>query len=159
MSKTSIPIYRRAKEGKVLLALTLDHRNGTDKAMPVCIRIAIGTLRRYFLMPGERYTLEEFFSIVNGDNRKQGPKRKEFDDFFEKVKMEAKKLVGDTNLSPLEFMEALRTNVDGLKKEEEAKGMTIYDVWEQLLKELETARVISKKRTSFPCFASPLKNS
>ena len=147
MSKTSIPIYRRVKEGKVLLALTLDHRNGKDKAMPVCIRIAIGTLRRYFLMPGERYTLEEFSSIVNGDNRKQGPKRKEFDDFFEKVKMEAKKLVGDTNLSPLEFMEALRTNVDGLKKEEEAKGMTIYDVWEQLLKELEDANRIGTRNS------------
>ena len=147
MSKTSIPIYRRAKEGKVLLALTLDHRNGKDKAMPVCIRIAIGTLRRYFLMPGERYTLEEFSSIVNGDNRKQGPKRKEFDDFFEKVKMKAKKLVGDTNLSPLEFMEALRTNVDGLKKEEKAKGMTIYDVWEQLLKELEDANRIGTRNS------------
>ncbi len=145
MNKTSIPIYRRAKEGKVLLTLTLDHRNGKDKAMPVCIRIAIGTLRRYYLMPGERYTLEEFSSIVNEDNRRQGPKRKEFDDFFEKVKMETKKLVGDTTLSPLEFMEALRTNVDGLKKEEEAKGMTIYDVWEQLLKELEDANRIGTR--------------
>ena len=146
MKTTSIPIYRRVKEGKVLMAMTLDHRNGTDKAMPVCIRVAIGTLRRYFLMPGERYTLEEFSKIINGDNRRQGPKRKEFDDFFEKVKMETKKLVGDTALSPLEFMDALRTNVDGLRKEEEAKGMTIYDVWEQLLKELEDANDHSKTR-------------
>ena len=147
MKTTSIPIYRRVKEGKVLMAMTLDHRNGTDKAMPVCIRVAIGTLRRYFLMPGERYTLEEFSKIINGDNRRQGPKRKEFDDFFEKVKMETKKLVGDTALSPLEFMDALRTNVDGLRKEEEAKGMTIYDVWEQLLKELEDANRIGTRNS------------
>ena len=83
MKTTSIPIYRRVKEGKVLMAMTLDHRNGTDKAMPVCIRVAIGTLRRYFLMPGERYTLEEFSKIINGDNRRQGPKRKEFRDDIE----------------------------------------------------------------------------
>ena len=139
MKTTSIPIYRKAKEGKVLLAMTLDHRNGTDKAMPVCVRIGIGTLRRYFLMPGERYTLEEFSSIIKEDNRKQGRKRKEFDDFFEKMKREVKQLVGDGELSPSEFMERLRANMNGLKKEAEAKGKTIYDVWEEVLSELEDA--------------------
>ena len=91
MNKTSIPTYRRAKEGKVLLTMTLDHRNGSDKEMPVCVRVGIGTLRRYFLMPSERYALEEFASVINAGNRKQGPKRKEFDDFFEKIKREVKK--------------------------------------------------------------------
>ena len=147
MKTTSIPIYRKAKEGKVLLAMTLDHRNGTDKAMPVCVRIGIGTLRRYFLMAGERYTLEEFDSIINEGNRKQGRKRKEFDDFFEKVKMEAKKLVGDTTLSPTEFMEILRKNMDGIKKEEKAKGTTIYGVWENLLKELEASGRIGTRNS------------
>jgi len=136
MKATSIPTYRRAKEGKVLLVMTLDHRNGTEKAMPVCVRVGIGTLRRYFLMPDEKYTLEEFASIINTGNRKQGPKRKEFDDFFEKVKKEVKSLVGDTSLSPTEFMEQLRTNMNGLKDEEKAKGKTIYDVWQILLNEL-----------------------
>ena len=136
MKATSIPTYRRAKEGKVLLVMTLDHRNGTEKAMPVCVRVGIGTLRRYFLMPDEKYTLEEFASIINTGNRKQGPKRKEFDDFFEKVKKEVKSLVGDTSLLPTEFMEQLRTNMNGLKDEEKAKGKTIYDVWQILLNEL-----------------------
>lgn len=136
MKTTSIPTYRRAKEGKVLLVMTLDHRNGTEKSMPVCVRVAIGTLRRYFLMPDERYSLEEFASIINAENRKQGPKRKEFDDFFEKVKREVKELVGDTSLSPTEFMEKLRTNMNGLKEEEALKGKTIYDVWQTLLDEL-----------------------
>ena len=120
----------------MLLVMTLDHRNGTEKAMPVCVRVGIGTLRRYFLMPDEKYTLEEFASIINTGNRKQGPKRKEFDDFFEKVKKEVKSLVGDTSLSPTEFMEQLRTNMNGLKDEEKAKGKTIYDVWQILLNEL-----------------------
>ena len=105
MKKSAIPIYRRAKEGKVLLVMTLDHRNGTDKAMPVCVRAAIGTLRRYFLMSDERYTLEEFESLLNEDNRKQGPKRKMLDDFFEKMKSASKRLVEDGDMSPAEFME------------------------------------------------------
>ena len=136
MKTTSIPTYRRVKEGKVLLVMTLDHRNGTEKAMPVCVRVGIGTLRRYFLMPDERYTLDEFTSIINEGNRKQGPKRKEFDDFFEKVKKEVKGLIGDTSLSPTEFMEQLRTNMNGLKEEEALKGKTIYDVWQTVLNEL-----------------------
>ena len=136
MKTTSIPTYRRAKEGKVLLVMTLDHRNGTEKSMPVCVRVGIGTLRRYFLMPDERYTLEEFTSIINEGNRKQGPKRKEFDDFFEKAKKEVKGLIGDTSLSPTEFMEQLRTNMNGLKEEEALKGKTIYDVWQTVLNEL-----------------------
>lgn len=147
MKKTSIPIYRRAKEGKVLLAMTLDHRNGTDKAMPVCIRVGIGTLRRYFLMPGERHTLEEFASIINEDNRKQGRKRKEFDDYFEKVKREVKKLIGNAEVSPSEFMEILRDNMNGIKKADKAKGATIYSVWENLLKELEDSGRIGTRNS------------
>ena len=145
MKTTPIPIYRRAKEGKVLLVMTLDHRNGTDKAMPVCVRVGIGTLRRYFLMSGERYTLEEFASIINEGNRKQGQKRKEFDDYFEMYKRATKRLVDDGVLSPAEFMETLRTNVNGLLKEAKNKGTTIYDVWEQLLKELEEANRIGTR--------------
>ena len=136
MKTTSIPTYKRAKEGKVLLVMTLDHRNGTEKTMPVCVRVAIGTLRRYFLMPDERYTLEEFTSIINVGNRKQGPKRKEFDDFFEKAKKEVKGLIGDTSLSPTDFMEQLRTNMNGLKEVDMTRGKTIYDVWQTLLNEL-----------------------
>lgn len=116
MKTTSIPIYRKAKEGKVLLAMTLDHRNGTSKEMSVCVRVGIGTLRRYILMPGERYMLDEFASIIKEDNRKQGRKRKEFDDFFEKTKREVKRLIEEENLSPTDFMERLRANMDGLKK-------------------------------------------
>ena len=152
MNKTSIPTYRRAKEGKVLLTMTLDHRNGSDKEMPVCVRVGIGTLRRYFLMPGERYVLEEFASIINADNRKQGSKRKEFDDFFEKIKREVKKLIDEGDFSSTEFMEKLRSNVNGLKEDEEAKGMTIYDVWEQLLKELEDANRIGTRKSYLDSF-------
>ena len=152
MSNTSIPTYRRAKEGKVLLTMTLDHRNGTDKEMPVCVRVGIGTLRRYFLMPGERYVLEEFASIINADNRKQGSKRKEFDDFFEKINREVKKLIDEGDFSSTEFMEKLRSNVNGLKEDEEAKGMTIYDVWEQLLKELEDANRIGTRKSYLDSF-------
>ena len=147
MNKTSIPTYRRAKEGKVLLTMTLDHRNGSDKEMPVCVRVGIGTLRRYFLMPSERYALEEFASIINAGNRKQGPKRKEFDDFFEKIKREVKKLTDEGEFSSTEFMEKLKAKINGLKEEEEAKGMTIYDVWEQLLKELEEANRIGTRNS------------
>ena len=147
MNKTSIPTYRRAKEGKVLLTMTLDHRNGSDKEMPVCVRVGIGTLRRYFLMPGERYALEEFASIINAGNRKQGPKRKEFDDFFEKIKREVKKLIDGGDFSSTEFMEKLKAKINGLKEEEEAKGMTIYDVWEQLLNELENANRIGTRKS------------
>ena len=147
MNKTSIPTYRRAKEGKVLLTMTLDHRNGSDKEMPVCVRVGIGTLRRYFLMPSERYALEEFASIINAGNRKQGPKRKEFDDFFEKIKREVKKLTDEGEFSSTEFMEKLKAKINGLKEEEEAKGMTIYDVWEQLLKELEEANRIGTRKS------------
>lgn len=147
MNKTSIPTYRRAKEGKVLLTMTLDHRNGSDKEMPVCVRVGIGTLRRYFLMPSERYALEEFASVINAGNRKQGPKRKEFDDFFEKIKREVKKLIDGGDFSSTEFMEKLKAKINGLKEEEEAKGMTIYDVWEQLLKELEEANRIGTRKS------------
>ena len=127
--------------------MTLDHRNGSDKPMPVCVRVGIGTLRRYFLMPGERYSLEEFASIINEGNRRQGPKRKEFDDFFELIKREVKQLLGEGDLSSVEFMEKLRANVNGLKEEEKAKGMTIYDVWELLLKELEDANRIGTRKS------------
>ncbi len=147
MKKSAIPIYRRAKEGKVLLVMTLDHRNGTDKAMPVCVRAAIGTLRRYFLMSDERYTLEEFESLLNEDNRKQGPKRKMLDDFFEKMKSASKRLVEDGDMSPAEFMEKLRTSFDGFKKKKETKGKNIYDVWEQLLKELSDANRIGTRNS------------
>lgn len=147
MNKTSIPTYRRAKEGKVLLTMTLDHRNGSDKEMPVCVRVGIGTLRRYFLMPSERYALEEFASVINAGNRKQDPKRKEFDDFFEKIKREVKKLTDEGEFSSTEFMEKLKAKINGLKEEEEAKGMTIYDVWEQLLKELEEANRIGTRKS------------
>ena len=147
MKKNSIPIYRKAKEGKILLAMTLDHRNGTDKVMPVCVRVAIGTLRRYFLMPGERYTLDEFASIIKEDNRKQGRKRKELDDFFEKIKVSVKRLMENGDISSVEFMERLRASVEGFKKREAAKGATIYDVWEQLLKELAEANRIGTRNS------------
>lgn len=147
MKTTSIPIYRKAKEGKVLLAMTLDHRNGTSKEMSVCVRVGIGTLRRYILMPGERYMLDEFASIIKEDNRKQGRKRKEFDDFFEKTKREVKRLIEEGNLSPSDFMERLRANMDGLKKDTEAKGKTIYDVWEGLLQELSDSNRIGTRNS------------
>ena len=147
MKTTSIPIYRKAKEGKVLLAMTLDHRNGTSKEMSVCVRVGIGTLRRYILMPGERYMLDEFASIIKEDNRKQGRKRKEFDDFFEKTKREVKRLIEEGNLSPSDFMERLRANMDGLKKDTEVKGKTIYDVWEGLLQELSDSNRIGTRNS------------
>ena len=130
-------IYKSTKEGKVRLTMTLDPRKGTDKDMPVCVRVRIGNLQRYFIMPEERYTAEEFASIINEDNRKMGKKRKEFDDFFDRIKRETKRLVEEGEFSPLELLEKITAKINGLKEEEEAKGMTIFDVWEQLLKELE----------------------
>ena len=148
MKKTSTTtIYKSTKEGKVRLTMTLDPRKGTDKDMPVCVRVRIGNLQRYFIMPEERYTAEEFASIINEDNRKQGKKRKEFDDFFDRIKRETKRLVEDGEFSPLELLEKITAKINGLKEEEEAKGMTIYDVWEQLLKELEDANRIGTRKS------------
>jgi hypothetical protein len=148
MKKTSTTtIYKSTKEGKVRLTMTLDPRKGTDKDMPVCVRVRIGNLQRYFIMPEERYTAEEFASIINEDNRKLGKKRKEFDDFFDRIKRETKRLVEEGEYSPLELLEKITAKINGLKEEEEAKGMTIFDVWEQLLKELEDANRIGTRKS------------
>lgn len=144
---STTPIYKSTKEGKVRLTMTLDPRKGTDKEMPVCVRVRIGNLQRYFIMPEERYTSEEFASIINEDNRKQGKKRKEFDDFFDRIKRETKRLVEDSYFSPLELLEKITAKINGLKEEEKTKGMTIYDVWEQLLKELEEANRIGTRKS------------
>ena len=139
---TATPIYKSSKEGKVRLTMTLDPRKGTDREMSVCVRVRVGNIQRYFLVPDERYTTEEFVSIINEDNRKQGKKRKEFDDFFDKIRIEAKDLIENGEYSPTDFMEMLTTKLNGIKKEEEAQGMTIYDVWELVLKELSDANRI-----------------
>ena len=132
--------------------MTLDPRKGTDNEMPVCVRVRVGSIQKYFLMPDERYTTEEFASIINEENRKQGKKRKEFDDFFDKIKNEAKRLVEDGEQSPSDFMELLTAKISGIKKEEKAKGMTVYDVWEQQLKELEEANRIGTRNSYHDAF-------
>ena len=58
------PIYKSSKEGKVRMTMTLDPRKGTDKEMPVCVRVRVGNIQRYFLLPDDRYTTEEFASII-----------------------------------------------------------------------------------------------
>ena len=136
MRTTSTPIYKSLKEGKVRLTMTLDPRKGTDKEMPVCVRVRVGNIQRYFLLPNERYNSEDFASIINEDNRKQGKKRKEFYDFFEKIRTEVKELIASDEYTPTDFMELLTTKLNGIKKEEDIQGMTIYDVWELMLKEL-----------------------
>ena len=127
--------------------MTLDPRKGTDKDMPVCVRVRVGNLQRYFIMPEERYTSEDFASIINEDNRKMGKKRKEFDDFFDRIKRETKRLVEDGGYSPIEITDKLVAKINGLREEVRAKGMTIYDVWEQLLKELEEANRIGTRKS------------
>lgn len=144
---TATPIYKSSKEGKVRLTMTLDPRKGTDREMSVCVRVRVGNIQRYFLVPDERYTTEEFVSIINEDNRKQGKKRKEFDDFFDKIRIEAKDLIENGEYSPTDFMEMLTTKLNGIKKEEEAQGMTIYDVWELVLKELSDANRIGTRNS------------
>ena len=133
------PIYKSTKDGKVRITMTLDPRKGTNGEMPVCIRVRIVNLQRYFLMPNERYTSEEFASIINEDNRKKGRKRKEFDDFFDKIHREIKELLGKGELEASEFLEILTNRINGIKKTENTKTKTIYDVWEEVLSELEDA--------------------
>ena len=147
MKTSATPIYKSTKEGKVRLTMTLDPRKGTDKEMPVCVRVRVGNIQKYYLLPDERYTTENFASIINENNRKQGKKRKEFDDFFDKIRTETKALVEVGELSSSDFMEILTERINGIKKEEEAQGMTIYDVWEQLLKELEDANRIGTRNS------------
>ena len=147
MKTSATPIYKSTKEGKVRLTMTLDPRKGTDKEMPVCVRVRVGSIQKYFLMPDERYTTEEFGSIINEENRKMGKKRREFDDFFDRLKNETKRLVGDGEQSPSDFIELLTAKISGIKKEEKAKGMAIYDVWEQQLKELEDANRIGTRNS------------
>ena len=147
MKTSATPIYKSTKEGKVRLTMTLDPRKGTDKEMPVCVRVRVGSIQKYFLMPDERYTTEEFGSIINEENRKLGKKRKEFDDFLDRLKNETKRLVGDGEQSPSDFIELLTAKISGIKKEEKTKGMTIYDVWEQQLKELEEANRIGTRNS------------
>ena len=152
MKTSSTPIYKSAKEGKVRLTLTLDPRKGKDKEMPVCVRVRVENLQRYFLLPDERYTTESFASIINEDNRKQGKKRKEFDDFFDKIRIEAKDLLAAGEYTPADFMETLVSKISGIKKAEEAKGMTIYDVWELVLKELEEEDRIGTRNSYYNAF-------
>ena len=133
------PIYKSTKDGKVRITMTLDPRKGTNGEMPVCVRVRIVNLQRYFLMPNERYTSEEFASIINEDNRKKGRKRKEFDDFFDKLHREIKELLGKGELEASEFLEILTNRINGIKKTENTKTKTIYDVWEEVLSELEDA--------------------
>ena len=145
MKESATPIYKSSKEGKVRLTMTLDPRKGTEKEMPVCVRVRVGNIQRYFLMPDERYTTEEFASIINENNRKQGKKRKDFDNFFDKIRIEAKGLVEVGEFTSADFMEMLTTKINGIKKEEKMQGMTIYDVWEILLRELEEANRIGTR--------------
>ena len=145
MKESATPIYKSSKEGKVRLTMTLDPRKGTEKEMPVCVRVRVGNIQRYFLMPDERYTTEDFASIINENNRKQGKKRKDFDNFFDKIRIEAKGLVEIGEFTSADFMEMLTTKINGIKKEEEVQGMTIYDVWEILLRELEEANRIGTR--------------
>lgn len=133
------PIYKSTKDGKVRITMTLDPRKGTNGEMPVCVRVRIVNLQRYFLMPNERYTSEEFASIINEDNRKKGRKRKEFDDFFDKLHREIKELLGKGELEASEFLEILTNRINGIKKTENTKIKTIYDIWEEVLSELEDA--------------------
>ncbi len=147
MKTSATPIYKSTKEGKVRLTMTLDPRKGTDKEMSVCVRVRVGNIQKYFQIPGERYTTENFASIINENNRKQGKKRKEYDEFFDRIRIEAKALVGTGELSPTDFMEMLADKVYGIKKEEEAQGMTIYDVWEMVLKELTDANRIGTRNS------------
>ncbi len=111
MKTTMTPIYKSTKDGKVRITMTLDPRKGTNGEMPVCVRVRIVNLQRYFLMPNERYTSEEFASIINEDNRKKGRKRKEFDDFFDKLHREIKELLGKGELEASEFLEILTNRI------------------------------------------------
>lgn len=152
MKTSYTPIYKSAKEGKVRLTFTLDPRKGKDKEMPVCVRVRVENLQRYFLLPGERYTTESFVSIINEDNRKLGKKRKEFDDFFDKIRIEAKDLLASGEYTPADFMEKLVSKINGIKKAEEAQGMSIYDVWELVLKELEEENRIGTRNSYYNAF-------
>ena len=144
---TKTPVYKSTKDGKVRITMTLDPRKGAEREMPVCVRVRIVNLQRYFLMPNERYTSAEFSSIINSDNRKMGPKRKKFDDYFDKIHREIKKLLEEGEFEPDEFLETLTNRINGIKKVEKNKAKTIYDVWEQLLKELEDANRIGTRNS------------
>ena len=118
MKTTTTPIYKSTKDGKVRITMTLDPRKGTEREMPVCVRVRIVNLQRYFLMPNERYTSEEFASIINEDNRKQGRRRKIFDYFFDTIHRAIKDLLGKGELEPSEFLELLTNRINGIKKAE-----------------------------------------
>jgi site-specific recombinase XerD len=141
------PIYKSTKDGKVRITMTLDPRKGTEGEMPVCVRVRIVNLQRYFLMPNERYTSEEFASIINEDNRKQGRKRKTFDDFFDKIHREIKVLLEKGELESSEFLETLTNRINGIKETKKTKNKTIYDVWEGLLQELTDANRIGTRNS------------
>ena len=141
------PIYKSTKDGKVRITMTLDPRKGTEGEMPVCVRVRIVNLQRYFLMPNERYTSEEFASIINEDNRKQGRKRKAFDDFFDKIHREIKILLDKGELESSEFLETLTKRINGIKETKKTKNKTIYDVWEGLLQELTDANRIGTRNS------------
>ncbi len=147
MKMTKTPIYKSTKDGKVRVTMTLDPRKGAEREMPVCVRVRIVNLQRYFLMPNERYTSAEFSSVINDANRKMGPKRKMFDDFFDKIHREIKKMVEEGEFEPEEFLETLTNRINGIKKVEKNKAKTIYEVWEQLLKELEDANRIGTRNS------------
>lgn len=147
MKTTTTPIYKSTKDGKVRITMTLDPRKGTEREMPVCVRVRIVNLQRYFLMPNERYTSEEFASIINEDNRKQGRRRKIFDDFFDKIHRGIKDLLGKGELEPNEFLELLTNRINGIKKTEKAKAKTIYDVWGEILSELEDSGRIGTRNS------------
>ena len=70
MKTSATPIYKSTKEGKVRLTMTLDPRKGTDKEMPVCVRVRVGSIQKYFLMPDERYTTEESVRLHGVADRK-----------------------------------------------------------------------------------------
>ena len=70
-----------------------------------------------------------------------------FDDYFEKIHREIKKLLEEGEFDPEEFLEALTNRMNGIKKSQKNKAKTIYDVWEQLLKELEDANRIGTRNS------------
>jgi len=136
MIRSSIPIYKTLKEGKVRLTMTLDPRKGTDKEMPVCIRVRLGNIQRYFLMPDIRYSPDAFASVINEQNRRMGARRRDFDNFFGKIHMAVQKLLNEGERTPTDFIEILSNRIYNIKKEEATKGKSIYDVWQELLDEL-----------------------
>jgi len=147
MKTATTPVYKSTKDGKVRITMTLDPRKGTNEEMPVCVRVRIVNLQRYFLMPNERYTSEEFASIINEDNRKQGKKRKDFDNFFDKIHREIKVLLEKGGLESSEFLETLTDRLNGIKRSKRTKVKNIYDVWEGLLQELTDANRIGTRNS------------